>query len=144
MATTPGPKQRNARKQAAFLEAYAKVGNVAGAARQAGIERVDHYRWLKADKTYAERFESAEAEAADTLEQEARRRALIGVDRPIFHKGEQVGSVKQPSDTLLIFLLKGALPAKYRENVNLDGKLDLNAAEDLVERLARGRQRVKK
>jgi hypothetical protein len=141
---TPGPAQRTAGKQDAFLEAYARLGNIAGAARAAGIERVDHYRWLEKDAAYTERFTQAEDEAADMLEQEARRRAMLGSQRPVFHKGEIVGHLTEYSDTLLIFLMKGARPQKYRERVDVESKVEITAAKDLVERLARGRQRAAK
>ena len=59
--------------------------------------------------------------AADTLEAEARRRAIEGVEEPVFHKGEQVGTLRKYSDVLLIFLLKGARPERYRDNYQRAG-----------------------
>ena len=44
------------------------------------------------------------------LEDEARRRAVDGVDEPVFQQGKQVGTIRKHSDTLLIFLLKGIRP----------------------------------
>ena len=63
----------------------------------------------------------AREEAADTLEAEARRRAIEGVEEPVFHKGERVGTVRKHSDLLLIFLLKGARPQKFRDNYQRAG-----------------------
>lgn len=103
-------------KKRAFLAAYAECGNVTRAAEIAGVSRRSHVDWMK-DESYAEAFRAAEEHAADRLEQEARRRAIEGVDEPIFYKGERCGVVRKYSDTLLIFLLKGARPEKYRENV---------------------------
>ena len=102
-------------KKRAFLAAYAEVGNVSQAAKIAGIDRQTHYDWKRNDPDYAEAFGHAEEMAADRLEQEARRRAVKGVEEPIFYQGKKVGTVQKYSDTLLIFLLKGARPEKYAE-----------------------------
>lgn len=101
-------------RQGIFLEAFARLGNVSGAARETHILRKSHYDWMQ-DPTYAARFREAEKVAADALIQEARRRALEGTDRPVFQGGAQVGSVREYSDPLLMFLMKGAMPNVYRE-----------------------------
>ena len=46
--------------------------------------------------------------------------------RPVYYKGEVVGTVKKYSDRLLIVLLKAHRPAKYRENFSMthSGKID--------------------
>jgi hypothetical protein len=102
-------------KKKLFLEAYAKLGTVFGAAQQAGVERTNHYQWLKHDKAYAAAFAQAENEAIERLEQEARRRAYVGWDDPVFQGGKQVGTMHRHSDVLLIFLLNAARPEKYRQ-----------------------------
>ena len=56
-------------------------------------------------------------QAADVLEREAWRRASEGVKQPVFYQGEVCGHVRKYSDVLLIFLLKGARPDKYREQL---------------------------
>lgn len=48
------------------------------------------------------------------------RRAREGVDEPVFYQGDECGSVRKYSDTLAIFLLKGAMPEKYRENTRME------------------------
>ena len=105
-------------KKRAFLAAYAEVGNVSQAAKIAGIDRQTHYDWKRNDPDYAEAFQHAEEMAADRLEQEARRRAVEGVPEPVFYQGRQVGTVRKYSDSLLMFLLKGAKPEKYMERVD--------------------------
>lgn len=104
------------------LAAYAQTGNVSAAAKLAEVSRRSHYEWLARDKRYAAAFEEAVDEAADRLETEARRRAVSGVADPVFYKGEKVGSIQKYSDTLLIFLLKGARPEKYAERHVVGGK----------------------
>jgi hypothetical protein len=108
--------------KAKFIEAFSATGNVSAAAKLAGVGRRTHYDWLKEDEAYKVAFADAVDEAADRLEVEARRRAVTGNVKPVFHKGVQVGTVREYSDTLLIFLLKGARPEKYSERHVHSGK----------------------
>lgn len=107
------------RKKAAFIAAFAECGNITQAAKIAKIERASHYRWLE-DAEYKGAFDAAQEQAVDALEQEARRRALHGVDEPVFYKGMECGAIRKYSDTLLIFLLKGLKPAMYRDNLRAE------------------------
>lgn len=102
-------------KKRAFLVAYAECGNISQAARESGVIRNNHYLWIQDDESYARAFAEATDIAGDHLESEARRRAIEGVRKPIFQGGKQVGEQLEYSDTLLIFLMKGARPEKYRE-----------------------------
>ena len=44
------------------------------------------------------------------LELEARRRAYEGVEKPVFHAGEECDFIRQYSDVLMMFLLKAHRP----------------------------------
>jgi hypothetical protein len=103
---------QNKRKR--FLAEYAKCGNIALAAKKARVERTRHYDWLE-DPDYERQFAAAHQEACETLESEAYRRAVVGVMEPQWYQGERCGLVRKFSDTLLIFLMKGMMPDKYRE-----------------------------
>lgn len=110
-------------KQNAFLKAYARHGTVTHASRDAGVHVSYHYNWLEIDPEYPAKFKFAHQEAVEALELEARRRAIEGVEEPTgWYKGEPGGFVKRYSDTLLIFLLKGALPDKYKDRHEHTGK----------------------
>ena len=117
-----GKKPRNyvssvstAKKKEIFLNVFKRTGNVSYAAHEAGIHRTTHHKiWMK-DPEYAAQFASAREEAVDVLEHEALRRAVQGVEEPVFYQGEVCGHVRKHSDTLLIFLLKGNRPEKFRE-----------------------------
>lgn len=111
-------------KKKSFLAAFAEVGNITRAAELAGISRQAHYEWMRDDPDYPALFKEADQQACDRLEQEARRRAVQGVDEPVFYRGDECGTVRKYSDTLLIFLLKGAMPDKYKERgvTELTGK----------------------
>jgi hypothetical protein len=50
------------------------------------------------------------------LEDEALRRAYHGVEKPITVAGQRE-TIHEYSDTVFIFLLKGARPQEYRDNV---------------------------
>jgi hypothetical protein len=120
-------------KKRAFLAAYALEGNISAAAKITGIDRRNHFRWMQSQE-YVEAFKQAEMEAAEHLETEARRRAVKGIDKPIYYKGEKVDTIREYSDTLLIFLMKGAMPEKYSEkfqgtiteNVNISLNLSVD------------------
>lgn len=109
-------------RQARFLESFLVTANVSHACKIAEIDRSTHYEWLKTDDAYSTAFSEAEEYATDTLEAEARRRAIDGVQEPVgWFQGAPGGYVTRYSDTLLIFLLKGAKPEKYRERFEHSG-----------------------
>ena len=128
---------RMERRKAAFLKAFPEIGTLTGTAKAVGFAMRSHYKWMESDPDYAEAFQEAKIAAAERLELEATRRAVDGVDEPVWYKGENVGHQKKYSDTLLIFLLKGAMPEKYKErfehSTTEDGmhvKVDLNLLSD--------------
>lgn len=110
-------------KKAAFLAAYRECGSIRYAAEAAGVDRTTYYQWCEVDPDFVAAAGLAKADAVEALENEARRRAMEGVrkEKPIFFKDELLTTVIETefSDTLLIFLLKGAAPEKYRENINV-------------------------
>lgn len=111
--TTFEPEE--ARKR--FLQAFERYGNVTRACKFARINRDTAYRWRQENEAFRHAWEHAREDAADTLEQEAWRRAVKGTKKPVYQGGELVGEIQEYSDTLLIFLMKAANPAKYRESV---------------------------
>ena len=111
-------------KQSAFLLVFGRIGSVTGAAREAGVSRSTHYNWLETDLDYAEQFENTNEELADALEEEARRRALEGVDEPVYYRGERVGSFRKYSDALLILLLRAKRPEQFRDSVAINNTID--------------------
>ena len=52
------------------------------------------------------------------LEAEVIRRGAHGIDEPVFYQGKVVGQIRKYSDNLLMFMLKGLRPAKFRDNYN--------------------------
>jgi hypothetical protein len=115
-------RAQTAANQAAFVEQFIASGTITGACRGSGVGRTTHYDWLRKDKQYAERFKQAEVEAVDVCETEARRRAIIGVEEPVFYQGRIVGSVRKHSDTLLMFILNGRRSEVFRQRFEHTGK----------------------
>ena len=118
-------------KKVAFLAALEETGNLHKAAEVAGCHISSHYAWLKDDAAYPEMARYAMEIAIGKLENEARRRAVEGVTEPVYQGGKLVGEVQKYSDVLLIFLLKGALPEKYREQLNVSYDMSQLSTEDL-------------
>ncbi len=119
MGVSRSQRERVAIRQQALLDAYEVYGTVLKACEVAKVPRSEHYRWLK-NPRYAERFREAEEHAVQALETEARRRAMVGHDKPVFYKGEPIAQIREFSDTLLIFLLKAKRPEIYRDRLYPD------------------------
>ena len=131
--------KRTDKKEAQFLESLQSTGgNVSAACEAIALSRRRVYEWREADPVFAAKWDEAVEFGTDALEEEARRRAYTGVDEPVFYQGEECGAVRKYSDTLLIFLLKGRRPDKYRERVTIDvNKLDSDIDRELA-KLASG------
>lgn len=141
-------------KHDVFLEAFKVTASVTLAAKACKCERGLHYRWLE-DPAYAAKFEAAKEEAAETLEAEAIRRAHLGVEEPLVYQGEFTYErdakgrrrLKKPlyirkySDALLMFLLKGFKPDKYRERGSVEVSGVGGGPIEIVERLNAARKR---
>lgn len=100
-------------KRARFLAAYRACGSITGAARASGVDHSSHYRRLRRDAGYAAEFANSRQIASDVLEEEARRRAVEGIEVPVYHAGKVVGHRLRYSDRLLVFLLKANRPEKF-------------------------------
>lgn len=104
-------------KLAQFLEVLADTANVSAAAKKVRIDRCHMYRLRGENEEFAAAWDEAVKLGTAALEDEAVRRAKDGVLKPVFYKGEKVGTIREYSDTLLIFLLKARDPDKYADRV---------------------------
>lgn len=104
--TVTGREQRCA----AFVQALAGGASVSEACKASGIVWASLYRWRREDSKFRTAWDDAARAGAETkateFEAELRRRAMQGVDEPVFHAGEQVGTRKRYSDPLLMFALR--------------------------------------
>jgi hypothetical protein len=104
----------------AFLKAFAETGLVVEAAKKAKVGRTTVYEERQRNETFALKWAEIEEWTTEEMEQEARRRAVLGVEEPVYYKGELNGHIRKFSDVLLIFLLKSRKPETYRENVKVE------------------------
>lgn len=130
-----------------FLRAFAENGEVKESARIADVSRTAHYEWVKEDAVYKDAFRLAQRMYREKLEAEADRRAVQGVPKLRFYKGELimlpcdvgdplgrcVGTVDgqevwakpyvehEYSDNLLMFRLK-RLDPNYKDRVDVKAK----------------------
>lgn len=141
MATAKRTRRRTPKRdwRPAFLKAFAETGLVIEAAKKAKVSRSNVYDERQRNETFALAWAEIEEWTTEEMEQEAQRRAVRGVEEPIFYKGEIQGSVRKFSDTLLIFLLKARKPEVYRENVKVEhgGKVkhEVEAVDGAIDKL---------
>jgi hypothetical protein len=96
-----------------FLERLGECGNVAEAARSAGLSTMTVYALRKQDAAFAEAIAEALESGIDLLEHELLRRALHGWSETVFYEGKPCGEVTKHSDRLGMFLLKAHRPQTY-------------------------------
>jgi hypothetical protein len=99
-----------------FLDELAGIGSVFEAARRARTPRASLYRRRDRDPEFAAAWDEALKRAVDRLQDEAMLRAIEGIERPVFYRGEQVAAVRQTSDRLLMFLLRAHRRELYDPN----------------------------
>lgn len=95
----------------AWLERGYTLGT---AADKAGTSRNTLQAWRQSDPEFNRRVEEAMERGTDVIEDEARRRAVDGIDEPVFQQGECVGFKRVHSDSLMQMIL-GGRRAKYRK-----------------------------
>lgn len=101
------------RKRSVFLATLRDTANVSAAARAAGLPRRSAYQLRDHDPAFREDWEQALEEALDDLEAELRRRAIEGVEKPVFYAGKPCGTIRTYSDQLGVFLLKCRRPEVF-------------------------------
>lgn len=107
--------------KALFLASLAEVPVVVHACKAAGVNRGTAWRAREADPEFAQAWDAALEEGVDRAEQEAFRRAVVGYERPVWYKGELVGTETVHSDALLALILKGRRKKVYAERTELTG-----------------------
>jgi hypothetical protein len=106
---------RTAARQRAFLAAFSRTFSLAGAARIAKVATKTVYLWLEREE-FRRKYNRAANVAGHFLEQEARRRAVRGVERQVgWYQGQAGGTERVYSDALLVRLLQARMPELYRD-----------------------------
>jgi hypothetical protein len=116
---------RARKNQLAFLDAFASIGTVRGAAAALGIHRRTHYKWIDTNPDYQAAFEEAREDLRDLIREEVRRRAIDGWGEPIVYRGEIARDSKgrpltitKYSDRMLELLAKAHLSRVSRQTRN--------------------------
>ncbi|HUE78883.1 MAG TPA: hypothetical protein VMN38_04560 [Sphingomicrobium sp.] len=104
-----------AEKQIAFIEALAESGCVEEACRRVGMSDSAAYnlRRRPCGAAFRRAWDAALDYSLSRLEQAALGRALNGVARPVFHRGEQVGEWREYDERLTMFLLRARRPERF-------------------------------
>ena len=141
--TAASPRRPRARfsprQVASFFRLLAASGSVSLAAERSGIGRTALYDRRARDPAFAARWDKAMDLGVARVRDEVFRRAVHGVKRPVFHKGEIVGKVKYHDNRLLWSLLKAHDRDTYGDKrPQRDGQVPV----DLATRLAAADERV--
>ena len=104
-----------AEKQIAFIEALAETACVEEACRRVGMTAQSAYRLRRREcgANFLRAWDEALDYALHRLEQAALSRAVNGVPRPIFYKGEQIGEWREYDERLTMFLLRHRRPHRF-------------------------------
>lgn len=125
----PVPHKYSAKRshavEEAFLDGLRGGWSVKKSAWAVGIETTTANAWKRASEAsldvetgiykddFTLRWVQAHEDGCDVLEDEAHRRGVEGVDRPVYQGGVMVGTVTEYSDTLLNLKLRGKRPGVY-------------------------------
>ena len=120
-----------AKRKTLLLAALEYNANVTRACKVAGITTSCAYQHKQNNPDFAADWDAAIKAAVDRLEGVAWLRATEGVEKPVYQQGQCVGYVQQYSDSLLIFLLKGHNPDRFKDRaaVELMAKVDISDAK---------------
>jgi hypothetical protein len=99
------------------------------AIKRAGLTRSRTFELRATDDAFRAEWDSAYEEGTDAYVAEAARRAVQGIDKPVFYKGEMVRDkdtqqpimLKEYSDRLLEFLLMARRPREFRQRYEITG-----------------------
>jgi hypothetical protein len=119
-------------RRAAFVAALQEGRSVTGAAMAAGVNRTLVYRWREEMADFAAAWDEAVEAATDLIEEEAWRRALRGVPKPVFWRGAQIGVVTTYSERLLMFLLQRRRPVAAAARARAEARARSRVARDMV------------
>lgn len=127
-------RELNRERVADALAALAATGSEVAAMKAGGFGR-SVLNLLLAYEGFTAKWAEAKAASVDALEQEARRRAIEGVERHKFHKGQPIMRTvvlpdgktakvhyveREYSDRMLEVLLKANMPEKYKDRSSVD------------------------
>lgn len=108
------------KKMAQFIAAYQQTGIINRGLRASGLSRTTVKNWEIKYPVFGRLVKEAHEYAVDEWEEEARRRAVDGVDHPVIYKGEITTTYKDYSDRLMEVMLAGHRPQFRRGGGQLE------------------------
>lgn len=129
-----------------LLECIRRTGVIGPACDEIGISRRTLANHRAVDETLEDDIKAAKQDFVDRAEAELARRAVEGLIKPVFYRGERVdnGEIREYSDQLLIALLKRHVP-EYRDGPLVqfgDNHITLVAFPDRVQSLQDERRKA--
>lgn len=113
-----------------LVKTMAETGDERAACAAMDVSRVSFRSALEKDHSFAERIAMAKDQYLAELEREAKRRAVDGVEKKIYYKGDEIGTEIKYSDKLLETLLNAADPDKYSKKTNVENNTNINVDAD--------------
>lgn len=98
-----------------YLKEVALWGTVSAGCKAAHVDAGTVLRWRAEDEHFLQLESEARDILIDSMEAEAYRRGVKGVQRPVYQGGALAGYVTEYSDLLLQLMLRANRPEKYRE-----------------------------
>lgn len=104
------PNDWAAKFLAAWPENYFAVGPTCQAA---GVHPRTFHARLKHDSTFAALYDDLVDQAKDAIRSELHRRAIDGIERPVYQGGRVVGSITEYDNKHLEWLAERLMPEEY-------------------------------
>lgn len=102
-----------------YLENLEANGQQGKAAKHVGTTSLRVTNERKADKEFDQAFQECILLFRESCEDELRRRAIDGVEEPVFYQGVETATQTRYSDSLLQFYMKANDP-KYKDKLKVD------------------------
>lgn len=114
------PTEFTEERREVFYKLLAETGLLQHSAWQVGVHPKTEHRLRLSNEEHAQRVEQAMEEYRASIEAEIYRRAIEGVDKPLYFQGRLTGdTIKEYSDHLLIVHAKRHIP-EYRDKVDVN------------------------
>jgi len=140
MPAKPHRTNRTPEKDRKFLDLIAGGSTVFDACSAAGYGYSQLYQYRKSDPAFDAAWDDANEAAIQRMEKEADRRSVDGIEKPIYYQGVKVDTIREYSDTLLMFRLKAKRPELYRDRTDVSGTINIQIG--LADRLEAARKRT--
>lgn len=115
-------QKKSPERIALFLEQLALGKSPAYAIKVADLGYTTVQEWRRQDPKFAAAWAEAVEHGVDLLEDECRRRAYEGCEKPVFQGGIEVGRIREYSDTLMVLMMKGRRKTVYSERTEHTGE----------------------